>query len=93
MVLPSSRLVSCADGRQIFELEHFRAKWKPVRVKEMRPNNNLERFLDSIKLGTALVRIRGQARQKPGLSFLHNLSNPAIADKSPAPVALRPFAR
>jgi len=36
------------------ELEHFRAKWDPVRVKEMRPNKSLERFHDSIKLGTAL---------------------------------------
>jgi len=36
-------------------LEHFRAKWKPVRVKEMRPNNSLERFFDSVKLGTALA--------------------------------------
>ncbi len=32
--------------------EHLRMR--PVRVKEMRPNKSLERFLDSVKLGTAL---------------------------------------
>ncbi len=35
-------------------LEHFRAKWAPVRVKEMRPNNNLKPFCESNKVGTAL---------------------------------------
>ena len=39
-------------------LEHFRAKWEPVRVKEMRPNKNLEPVRDSVKVGTALSRIR-----------------------------------
>ena len=36
-------------------LEHFRAKWTPVRVKKMRPNKNLERFHDSVKFGNALA--------------------------------------
>ena len=36
-------------------LEHFRAKWTPVRVKKMRPNKNLERFRDSVKFGNALA--------------------------------------
>jgi len=35
-------------------LEHFRAKWTPVRVKKMRPNKGLERFRDSVKFGNAL---------------------------------------
>ena len=36
-------------------LEHFRAKWKPVCVKKMRQNKNLERRFDSIKTGNALI--------------------------------------
>ena len=35
--------------------EHFQAKWEPVRVKEMRPNKNLEPVRDSVKTGTALA--------------------------------------
>jgi hypothetical protein len=32
-------------------LEHFQAKWTPVRVKKMRKNKNLEARFDSIKSG------------------------------------------
>jgi hypothetical protein len=35
-------------------LEHFRAKWTPVRVKKMRRDKKLEQFSDSAKRGTAL---------------------------------------
>jgi cytochrome c peroxidase len=37
-------------------LEHFQAKWTPVRVKKMRENKNLEPRFDSIKSGNALER-------------------------------------
>ena len=37
-------------------LEHFRAKWTPVRVKKMRLNKDLERFRDSVKFGNALAK-------------------------------------
>jgi hypothetical protein len=33
----------------VFELERFRAKWIPVRVKKTRQNKNLEPVFDSIK--------------------------------------------
>jgi len=42
------------------DLEHFRAKWEPVRVKEMRPNKTHERFRDSIILGTDLEHFRAK---------------------------------
>jgi hypothetical protein len=35
-------------------LEHFQAKWTPVRVKRMRKNKNLEPQFDSIKSGNTL---------------------------------------
>ena len=35
-------------------LEHFRAKWTPVRVKKMRQNKDLERFRESVKFANAL---------------------------------------
>jgi cystathionine beta-lyase len=41
-----------------YALEHFRAKWTPVRVKKMRQNKNLEPRSDSIGTETALVRDR-----------------------------------
>jgi len=41
-------------GSAVMTLEHFRAKWTPVRVKKMRPNKDLERFRDSVKFGNAL---------------------------------------
>ncbi|SFI44931.1 hypothetical protein SAMN05216304_102801 [Bosea sp. OK403] len=36
-------------------LEHFRAKWTPVRMKKMRQNKELEHFHDSEKRGNAPV--------------------------------------
>jgi hypothetical protein len=36
-------------------LEHFQAKWTPVRVKKMRKNKNLEPRFDSIKSEKALA--------------------------------------
>ncbi len=42
-------------SRSASALEHFRAKWTPVRVKKMRPNKDLERFRDSFKFGNALA--------------------------------------
>ena len=45
------------------QLEHFRAKWIPVRVKKMRPNKDLERFRDSVKFGNALALHRKQVRE------------------------------
>ncbi len=42
-------------------LEHFRAKWESVRVKEMRPNNNLKPVRDSVKIGTALAHSKYSA--------------------------------
>jgi TRAP-type C4-dicarboxylate transport system permease large subunit len=36
-------------------LEHFRAKWTPVRMKKMRQNKELEHFRDSEKRGNAPV--------------------------------------
>jgi hypothetical protein len=39
-----------------FLLEHFRAKWLPVRVKKMRQNKTLELGSDSIRTEKALDR-------------------------------------
>ncbi|CAH1662678.1 hypothetical protein CHELA40_12278 [Chelatococcus asaccharovorans] len=39
-------------------LEHFRAKWTPVRVKKMRQNKDMEYFRDSEKRENALGRTR-----------------------------------
>ena len=39
---------------KLLALEHSRAKREPIRMKEMRSNNTLERFQGSIKFGTAL---------------------------------------
>ena len=61
-------------------LEHFRAKWEPVRVKEMRPNKNLERFHDSIKLGTALDNL---------ISFVNELLEPVHDSANSEPFWLR----
>jgi hypothetical protein len=40
--------------RQNKNLEHFQAKWTPVRVKKMRKNKNLERRSDLIRSENAL---------------------------------------
>jgi hypothetical protein len=37
-----------------YRLEHFRAKWTPVRVKKMRQNKNIEPRSDSIGTEKAL---------------------------------------
>jgi hypothetical protein len=38
-------------------LEHFQAKWMPVRVKKMRQNKNIESCSDSIGTDKAVARI------------------------------------
>ena len=57
-------------------LEHFRAKWVPVRVKKMRQNKEIEHFRDSEKRGNALAKLqRRHAEQlgceRNGLSQIH----------------------
>jgi len=46
-------------------LEHFRAKWLPVRVKKMRQNKNLELGSDSIRTAKALVQALYHAKCGP----------------------------
>src|ERR1700694_5313132 len=49
-------------------LERFQAKWKPVRVKKTRQNENLEPRFDSIETEKALDRLagaRGVGLQRP----------------------------
>jgi hypothetical protein len=43
----------CGGARNstAIRVEHFRAKWEPVRVKKMRQNKKLEPGFDSIKTG------------------------------------------
>jgi hypothetical protein len=55
-----SRIPSSDEG---LTLEHFQAKWTPVRVKKIRENKNLEPRFDSIKSGNALgMRPRRKTR-------------------------------
>jgi len=44
------------SARRFEALAHFRAKWLPVRVKEMRQNKNLELGSDSIRTEKALAQ-------------------------------------
>jgi hypothetical protein len=41
-------------SRHSCKLEHFRAKWMPVRVKKMRQNKDLELLSDSAETESAL---------------------------------------
>ncbi len=43
------------NARQNKDMEHFRAKWTPVRVKKMRPNKDLEHGSDFIFCERALA--------------------------------------
>jgi hypothetical protein len=45
------------NTRRFNELEHFQAKWKPVRVKKMRQNKNLEPRSDKIGTEKALSAV------------------------------------
>jgi len=58
-------------------LEHFRAKWLPVRVKKMRQNKNLELGSDSIRTEKAL-RLPPATPPLPDLSTSTHKTNPAL---------------
>jgi hypothetical protein len=47
----------CPRLYRLLFLEHFPAKWTPVRVKKMRQNKGLEIFSDSIRSEKALAGI------------------------------------
>ncbi len=45
------------DGRKA-DIEYFRAKWIPVRMRKMREFNMIERFVASMKYGNALEQLQ-----------------------------------
>jgi hypothetical protein len=62
-------------------LEHFQAKWEPVRRPEMRQNKEIERFHDSTQHESALSgqSQKAKGRRNAGLFVFANESKPAFA--------------
>jgi hypothetical protein len=56
---PASSATSAGNSNDVLgdSLEHFQAKWTPVRVKKMRSNKDLERFSDAMGSENALDEV------------------------------------